>query len=124
MNRFPNGIAETKSRLTDKNEKYKRIIHAETSAIFNAARNGCLTRETILYCPFYSCCECAKAIIQSGVTKVVGHAQLMALAGGHTTWVESIVDGWEMMSEAGVECCLYDGEVGLTTRFNGEDIAV
>ena len=100
------------------------VVHAENSAIFNAARNGKSTRETTLYCPFYACSECAKAIIQSGVIKVVGHAQLMALAGSHTTWVESIVNAWEMMAEAGVECCLYDGEIGVTTRFNGQDIAV
>lgn len=124
VNRFPNGIAETKSRLTDKATKYRMVVHAENGAIFNAARNGKSTRETTLYCPFYACFECAKAIIQSGIIKVVGHAQLMALAGNHTTWVESIVNAWEMMAEAGVECCLYDGEIGVTTRFNNQDIAV
>ena len=124
VNKFPDGVAETQSRLTDKTTKYRMVVHAENCAIFNAARNGNATRETTLYCPFYACSECAKAIIQAGVIKVVGHAQLMALAGSHTTWVESIVNGWEMMAEAGIECCLYDGAIGVMTRFNGEDIPV
>lgn len=124
VNRFPIGVAETKDRLMDRTKKYRMIVHAENSAIFNAARNGNSTRRTTLYCPFYACSECAKAIIQSGIIRVVGHAQLMALAGSHTTWVETIVNAWEMLSEAGVECCLYDGEIGVTTRFNSEDIVV
>lgn len=124
VNRFPDGIAETQSRLTDKTTKYRMVVHAENGAIFNAARNGNATRGANLYCPFYSCCECAKAIIQAGITKVIGHAQLMALAGDHTIWVENIVNAWEMFAEAGVQCCLYDGEIGVITRFNGQDIAV
>ena len=124
VNKFPNGVAETQSRLTDKTTKYRMVVHAENGAIFNAAKNGNATREATLYCPFYACSECAKAIIQAGVIKIVGHAQLMALAGSHTTWVDTIVNAWEMLEEAGVECCLYDGEIGVVTRFNGEDIAV
>ena len=124
VNRFPTGVAETKSRLTDKTTKYRMVVHAENGAIFNAARNGNATRETTMFCPFYACSECAKAIIQAGVIKVVGHAQLMALAGNHHVWVVNIINAWEMLEEAGVECCLYDGEVGVTTRFNGQDIAV
>lgn len=124
VNRFPRGVAETESRLTDKETKYRLVVHAENGAIFNAARHGKAVHGSTLYCPFYACSECAKAIIQGGVIRVVGHAQLMALASEHTTWVKSIVDAWDMLHEAGVECDLYDGEIGLTTRFNGKDIRV
>ena len=124
VNKFPEGVAETESRLTDKSTKYRLVVHAENSAIFNAAKHGKKVNGATLYCPFYACSECAKAIIQSGVKKVVGHAQLMALASDHTTWVQSIIDAWDMMHEAGVECVLYDGTVGITTRFNGQDIPV
>lgn len=124
VNRFPTGVAETQSRLTDKEIKYRLVVHAENGAIFNAAKHGRIVAGATLYCPFYACSECAKAIIQSGVKRIVGHAQLMALASKHTTWVESIVDAWEMLHEAGVQCDLYDGVVGVTTRFNGQDIPV
>lgn len=124
VNKFPDGIEETEERLIDKPTKYRLVVHAENGAIFNAAKWGNKTRGSTIYCPFYACCECAKAIIQSGVKRVVGHAQLMALAKDHTVWVKSIVDAWNMLHEAGVKCELYNGTVGVTTRFNGEDISV
>jgi|GEM_PF-464624 len=124
VNRFPTGVAETESRLTNKETKYRLVVHAENGAIFNAARHGKIVHGATLYCPFYACSECAKAIIQGGVIRVVGHAQLMVLASGHTTWVKSITDAWDVLHEAGVQCDLYDGVVGITTRFNGQDIPV
>lgn len=124
VNEFPDGVVETQDRLTNKAIKYRLIVHAENGAIFNAARNGKSTRGATLYCPFYACSECAKAIIQGGIVRVVGHAQLMAKAAGHTVWVQSIIDAWNTLHEAGIECSLYDGEVGITTRFNGQDILV
>jgi len=124
VNRFPTGVAETEKRLTDKETKYRLVVHAENGAIFNAARHGKVVHGATLYCPFYACSECAKAIVQGGVIRVVGHAQLMALASAHTTWVKSITDAWDVLHEAGVQCDLYDGVVGVTTRFNGQDIPV
>lgn len=124
VNKFPPGIAETESRLINKSTKYRLIVHAENSAIFNAAKHGRIVYGATLYCPFYACSECAKAIIQSGIRRVVGHAQLMALASEHTTWVQSIIYAWDMLHEAEVRCDLYDGSIGLTTRFNGKDIPV
>ena len=124
VNKFPDGVAVTEERLTDKPTKYRLVVHAENGSVFNAARSGKQVDGATLYCPFYACSECAKAIIQGGVKRVVGHAQLMALASDHTTWVKSIVDAWDILREAGVQCWLYDGSVGITTRFNGKDIPV
>jgi len=123
-NRFARGIAETRTRLTDKPTKYRMVVHAENGAVFNAALHGKSTRDATLYCPFYACSECAKAIIQSGIRRVVGHAQFMAIASSHQAWVESIIYGWGMMQEAGVECVLFDGIFGILARLNSQDIAV
>jgi len=124
VNKFPDGVAETEARLTDKAVKYRLVVHAESSTILNAARDGKASLGSTLYCPYYACSECAKTIIQGGVKRMVGHAQLMVLALEHKTWVQSIIDAWEVLHEAGVQCYLYDGEVGATTRFNGKDIPV
>jgi dCMP deaminase len=123
-NKFPIGVKETISRLDNRSIKLQTIIHAENGAIFNAARHGKSTNNAILYCPFYACSECAKAIIEAGIRRVVGHAQLMAIASSHNTWVESIRYAWKMMYEAGIECVLYNGMIGLMTKFNDKDIAV
>lgn len=124
VNKFPKGIAETESRLVDKKTKYRLVVHAENGAVFNAAKHGRRVEGSTLYCPFYSCTECAKAIIQSGIIRVVGHAQLMSLASEHTIWTESIIHAWNMLHEAGIQCDLYDGILDITTRFNGQDISV
>jgi dCMP deaminase len=123
-NRFARGVEATKARLDDRPTKYRMVVHAENGAVFNAARCGKSTKDATLYCPFYSCSECAKAIIQSGIRRVVGHAQIMVVAAEHKAWTESICHGWEMMHEAGVECILFDGIVGVLARLNFKDIAV
>ena len=48
--------------------KYPYVVHAELKAILNSTRGlqGCS-----IYVSLFPCNECAKAIIQSGITKVV-----------------------------------------------------
>ena len=52
----------------DINTKYPYVVHAELNAILNskADLNGCT-----IYVSLFPCNECAKAIIQSGIKKVV-----------------------------------------------------
>jgi len=123
-NRFPKGVAETRTRLNDRPTKYRMVVHAESGAVLNAARYGKTTNGATLYCPSYACSECAKTIIQSGIRRVVGHAQIMIMWSKHPTWVESIQQGWGMMQEAGVECVLFDGTMGLLARLNHQDVVV
>ena len=49
--------------------KYPYVTHAELNAILNF-RGGSL-EDTILYVTLFPCNECAKAIIQSGIKKVI-----------------------------------------------------
>jgi dCMP deaminase len=49
--------------------KYPYVVHAELNAILNA--NGRDLRGSRVYVALFPCNECAKAIIQSGVTEVV-----------------------------------------------------
>jgi dCMP deaminase len=100
--------------------KYSFIEHAERNAIYHAARNGERTIGGILYAPWFACADCARAIIQAGITTVVGHKQMFDHAGEYH-WNESIAYGNEMLKEAGVETFLYDGPIGNSyALFNGE----
>ena len=49
--------------------KYMYVCHAELNAILNAS--GGDVREAVLYTTLFPCNECAKAIIQSGISEVV-----------------------------------------------------
>lgn len=64
------GLKYRDSRVMDLIE-FGRIIHAEMSAICDAARNGSPIKGSTLYCTTFPCHLCAKHIVASGVVKVV-----------------------------------------------------
>lgn len=51
--------------------EYGRIIHAEMSAICDAARLGRPLKDSVLYCTTFPCHMCAKHIVASGVSEVI-----------------------------------------------------
>ena len=51
--------------------EYGRIIHAEMSAICDAARTGRSTKRATLFCTTFPCHMCAKHIIASGIDEVI-----------------------------------------------------
>ncbi|WP_336743171.1 anti-phage dCTP deaminase [Aureimonas altamirensis] len=51
--------------------EYGRIVHAEMSAISDAARIGRSTKDATLYCTTFPCHMCAKHIVASGIANVI-----------------------------------------------------
>ncbi|MER8665288.1 deaminase [Mesorhizobium sp. M1148] len=51
--------------------EYGRIVHAEMSAITDAARLGHSVRDGTLYCTTFPCHMCAKHIVSAGIGKVI-----------------------------------------------------
>jgi deoxycytidylate deaminase len=51
--------------------EYGRMIHAEMSALSDAARLGRIVKDSTLYVTTYHCHNCAKHIVSSGVSRVV-----------------------------------------------------
>lgn len=49
-------------------QKYLYVVHAEMNAIFNAVTP---LKNCVLYTALFPCNECCKAIIQSGIKKVI-----------------------------------------------------
>ena len=118
-NCFPCGVTVLPERL-ERPIKYSFMEHAERNAIFDAARQGLLTAGATIYCPYVACADCARAIVQAGVVRVVGDYRLIRMAPDH--WRESIDLGDTILREAGVikECI----EVSLgceSILFNGEE---
>lgn len=50
---------------------YIRAVHAETAALFNAARNGISVAGSRLYTTTFPCHDCAKALVAAGIKEVV-----------------------------------------------------
>ena len=58
------------SKISDLTE-FGRVVHAEMEAILSCSRVGILTKDTTLYCTTFPCHNCAKHIIDAGITRVV-----------------------------------------------------
>jgi len=69
-NGFPRGVADKVERYEDRPTKHLFVAHAERNALDNSPMSveGCT-----LYVPLLPCNECAKSIIQRGITKVVSY---------------------------------------------------
>ncbi|MCH5298184.1 MAG: dCMP deaminase family protein [Ruminococcus sp.] len=70
-NGFPFGCSDDEYpwEREGENTKYKYVVHAELNAILNA--NGKSLKGAKVYVDLFPCNECAKAIIQSGISEIV-----------------------------------------------------
>jgi dCMP deaminase len=117
-NAFPRGVAKHEHRLATP-FKYQFIEHAERAAIYMAAADGIKTAGAILYCPWFACTDCARAIILAGVKEVVG---LVAMRNATPArWLLNVEMAERMLEEAGVSQRLLAGSVGITIRFDGRE---
>lgn len=103
-NGFPRKIKDTEERLHDRSLKNKFVIHAEMNAIYNAIFNGASTEGATIYVSGLPCChECAKGIIQTGITRVVMDSRP---EDSPEPWDESGKLALEMFRESDVECII------------------
>ena len=74
FNGMPRGVDESveERHSVETGAKYRWSSHAERNAIYNAARVGIPLASCKIYVPWFPCIECSKAIIQSGLSELVG----------------------------------------------------
>ena len=73
-NGFPRGCSDDEFPWDKNNEKsednkYSYVVHSELNAILNY--KGESLKDSTLYVTLFPCSECSKAIIQSGIKKIV-----------------------------------------------------
>ncbi len=68
------------------------VLHAEANAITKVARSNNSSQGSTLYVTASPCLECAKLIIQAGITRVVYNE------------LYRITDGLDLLNRAGIEC--------------------
>ena len=91
FNGFPRGVTDD-FRLDDREVKYGIVVHGELNAILNAA----FTEGCTMYTSLGPCSQCAAAIIQAGIARVVSPDTT------HPRFMDSIRLGREILEEAGV----------------------
>jgi len=96
FNGYPQHIPD--DDLHDRERKYAKIIHAEMNALLFAQRNmsGC----TIYVYPMAPCSQCASAIIQSGIERVVTRK---CTSEQYERWGDKIKLTEEMFESANIE---------------------
>ena len=91
------------------NDHCKRSTHAEQNAIINAARVGVSTVGATMFIKGHPCVDCAKHIVNSGITHVV-----LDLSHGYhrhqTTQSEDQRIAETIMRESGVDIAIFNGD--------------
>ena len=99
-NGFPRGCNDLVQERYERPLKYKWFEHAERNAVYNAAAEGHSVKGcTIYYNTLFSCSDCARAIIQSGITRMVCREPEW----DHPRWGEDFKIVKEMFNEVGMK---------------------
>ena len=98
-NGLPIGCNDEDDSRHVKPKKNSFVVHAEANAIFACAKSGISTKDTTMYLTWYPCCDCCKAIIQSGINKVICYEPDW----NDDSWGESFRYTKEMFKEANIE---------------------
>ncbi len=101
-NGMPNGCGDTEFPWTREGgfgeTKYEYVVHAELNAILN--QRGQSLEGGVLYVTSFPCNECAKAIIQAGIKRVVYAEEYIGNGGKGLRMMEA---SRRMFDAAGVE---------------------
>ncbi len=105
-NSFPRGVNEDIEERHLPPEKYYWIEHAERNAIYNAARNGISLLNSTMYLPWFPCTDCARAIVQSGIAKLVAIQPDLK----NERWGHEFERALHILKEGGVNIELYEDQ--------------
>lgn len=93
----------------DRPRKYQIIEHAERRAIYKAANVGIALQGCTLYSTWAACCDCARAIVETGISRLVRHHPPNDDA--MNRWLESVALGDELMKAGGVDIINIHGPI-------------
>lgn len=96
FNGFPRGVDDDQARYADRATKYLMVQHAEANAVLQASGD---VRGGTAYVTHPPCAQCAGALIQAGIARIVTVEPNAALA---ERFRDSFAAAATMLAEAGV----------------------
>jgi len=102
FNGFPPGVWDNDEWLNDRDMKLKIVRHAEANAIYYASLSR-LYSQTIYVYPIPPCTQCASAIIQAGIRRVVCPVGSM-----NSKWSEDWAIAQTLYSQTNIELCMVE----------------
>jgi len=118
-NTFTRGMVVTDEMLV-RPLKYTYIEHAERGAVFHAARLGTKCLGKTMVCPWASCAECARSIVQAGIKTLVRHQD--ASDRSPERWVESIALSDKILEAGHVEIINHVGKLNASPIMHCEEL--
>jgi dCMP deaminase len=97
-NGFPRGCDDDVEARHERPLKYLWVAHAEANAVYNATRDGVMLEGATAYVTMFPCADCAKALIQTGIHRIVAHAPNLACE----RWGAQQQVAIDMLTESGV----------------------
>jgi dCMP deaminase len=98
-NGFPSGINDNIDARHERPAKYLFTEHAERNAMYSAANHGIPLKNCKIILEWYPCADCARGIIQVGITKLVcGRPDFT-----DERWGDSFIAAAVMLKEANIE---------------------
>ena len=84
-------------------QKYLYTEHAERNAIYNAAKNGVSLKDAhSIYCNWLPCADCARAISQIGISRVVINKDEQERMSNTSRWNDSHSATLEIFEQSGI----------------------
>lgn len=119
-NSFVRGLNDDVEERQKRPEKYYWFEHAERNAIYNATLMGVSLKNCKMYINGIPCCDCARAIIQAGITEVIVDKAWNS-DNYSSKWNEEASRTIQMFNETGVKLREWDGNMIDIRKFrNGE----
>lgn len=119
-NGFARNVKDDTKRYNDRPTKYKFVVHAEDNTVLNCARRGISSVGSTLYTQCVPCCECAKSIIQGGITDIVVHNLWPTM----NNWEKSQEHSKVMFDEVGIKIRVFSYPLGIEGFNDGKIISV
>jgi len=107
-NSFPRGINDNIPERQERPEKYFWLEHGERNAVYNAAMIGVPLKGCRAYITGIPCMDCARALVQSGITEVIVHTLKKYES---SLWDEHEKRTLKLFQEAGVIVSEYQGDL-------------
>lgn len=108
----PRGVADDLPERLVKPIKNWYFEHAERNVIYACARNGISCDDCTMYVTHAPCCDCARAIIQSGIKTVVVDAACSDNQDFWQKWADQIAESERMCAESGVSWIWHKSDWG------------
>jgi len=98
-NGFPRDCDDSIESRYEQPIKYLYTEHAERNSIYHAARSGVIIKNSRMYMTMFCCADCARAIIQSGIKKIIAPTPDLE----HEKWGPHFKAAIDMLEEAKIE---------------------